>query len=92
MTVALDRDDFGHLSEIEADEAGKFHVDAPQAHARFVQIVARDGAILLLPWDSLEDAEKALLTNDQLQKDTLEGLAAFESGEGVSSDWLFDDE
>lgn len=39
----------------------------------------------MLPWDSLDDAEKALLTNNQVQKDTLDGLAALERGEGVSS-------
>lgn len=92
MTVLLDRDEHGEPTQIAADEAAQFHVPAPEPGAVYIKVVDADGSIHLLPWDALDDAEKAMLTDTQLRKDTLEALDAFKRGEAISSDWLFADE
>ncbi len=91
MTVALDQGDYGEPPiRLEADQSAEFHVRAPHAGAVFVKVVDADGSIHLLPWESLDDAEKAMLRDARLRGETLEALNAFQRGEGVSSDWLFD--
>ncbi|MGO8962142.1 hypothetical protein [Mycobacterium sp.] len=90
MTVVVDRDGHGEPTRIAADEDAQFRVPAPGPGAVFVKVVDADGSIHLLPWDALDDAEKAILSDPQLRRDTLDGLDAFARGEGVSSDWLFD--
>ncbi|MGB3352693.1 MAG: hypothetical protein WBB00_07955 [Mycobacterium sp.] len=88
MTAMLDAE---HVF-VESDDAAQVRFEAPHPHIRFVKIVDKNGVIHLIPWDHLDDAEKAIMTNKELYKDTIEGLRAFERGEGVSSDWLFDDD
>jgi hypothetical protein len=93
MTVALDRGAFGEPpSRLEADHSAEFHVPAPHPGAVYIKVVDADGSIHLLPWESLDDAEKAMLSDPRLREETLEALSAFQRGEGVSSDWLFDSE
>jgi hypothetical protein len=57
-----------------------------------VKVVDADGSIHLLPWESLDDAEKAMLRDARLRGETLDALKEFQRGEGVSSDWVFDSE
>lgn len=91
MTVALDRGDYGEPPlRLEADQSAEFHVRAPHPGAVFVKVVDADGSIHLLPWETLDDAEKAMLSDPRLRQETLDGLNAFQRGDGVSSDWLFD--
>ncbi|SPM38561.1 hypothetical protein MNAB215_738 [Mycobacterium numidiamassiliense] len=91
MTVAQDRGAYGEPpARLQADQSAEFHVAAPHPGAVFVKVVDADGSIHLLPWETLDDAEKAMLRDARLREETLEALDAFQSGEGVSSDWLFD--
>jgi hypothetical protein len=93
MSVALDLEKNSEPPmRLEADKDAEVHVAASRPGAQFVKVVDADGSIHLIPWEVLDDAEKAILSHPKLRHDTIEGLKAFQRGEGVSSDWLFDTE
>jgi len=76
------------VSEQEAQEEGA----VVPAHTKYVKITDSDGSVRLVPFNLLDDAERAILENDGLYKAVRAGLKEFAEGKSVSSDWLFDDE
>ena len=90
MTAAISYDSESEI--VETDAESRLHLTAREPHQKFVQIHEADGTIRLVPFDVLDDAERAIMENPELYRQTRQGLADFVAGNGVSSDWLFDDE
>lgn len=82
---------WGHEWNYLSDNAGHITFNVSIPNARYVKLLDGSGGFHFLPWDRLDDEEKALLENDQLREDTLAGLKEIQTGEGMSTDWLFAD-
>jgi hypothetical protein len=85
MTISYDAD-----SEIvETDDDSRLQINPGQPHRKYVRIIEEDGTIRLVPYELLDGAERAIMEDRELHRQTRQGLSDFAAGEGVSSDWLF---
>ncbi|MFT3714454.1 MAG: hypothetical protein QM774_00495 [Gordonia sp. (in: high G+C Gram-positive bacteria)] len=75
---------------VTTDAESRLQLDEPDTD--YVKIVETDGTIRLIPVALLHESERAILEDEDLYAQTKLGLGAFEAGERVSSDWLFDKE
>ncbi|MDV7194033.1 hypothetical protein [Mycolicibacterium fortuitum] len=89
MTLAISYDSKSEVFETGDESA--VSVTLP-AHTKYVKITDSDGSVRLVPFDLLDDAERAILENDGLYEAVRTGLKEFAEGKSVSSDWLFDDD
>ena len=89
MTAAIRYDSESEI--VETGDATEVVIGVP-AHTKWVKITESDRTIRLVPFDLLDEAERALLSDRELYRQTRQGLADFSAGKGVSSDWLFADD
>jgi hypothetical protein len=87
MTAAISYESDSEI--VETDDDSRLHFSAGEPHRKYVRISERNGTIRLVPFDLLDEAERAILDNPELYRQTRQGLADFAAGLGVSSDWLF---
>ena len=90
MTLAISYE--SHSSIIEADEHSELRMTAHHPHSRFVRIEEPDGTIRLVPFELLDEAERAIMENHDLYVQTRRGLDQLVEGKYESSDWLFTEE
>jgi hypothetical protein len=90
MTTAINYDSDSEV--LDSGDSLEVKIDVSHRHAKFVKITEHDGTIRLVPFELLDDAERAIMENRQLYADTRAGLADFAAGRRVSSDWLFQDD
>lgn len=89
MTAAMSYDSPSEI--VETGDRAEVRIEAP-AHTKFVKITEADGTIRLIPFSLLDDAERAIMEDQDLYRQTRAGLKAFQEGRGVSSDWLFEND
>lgn len=89
MTAAISYDSESEI--VESGDAPEVQIGVP-AHTKFVKITESDGTIRLVPFALLDDAERAILDDPELYRQTRRGLAEFAAGKRASSDWLLADE
>ena len=90
MSAAISYDSESEV--VETDAESRIRLPDAQPHQKYVQMHESDGTIRLVPFSMLDDAERAVLENPELYRQTRQGLADFAAGKSVSSDWLFADE
>jgi hypothetical protein len=90
MTAAISYESESEI--VETDDESRLHFTAGEPHRKYVRIVETDGTIRLVPFDLLDDAERAIFEDSELYRHTRQGLADLVAGRGVSSDWLFADD
>ena len=90
MTAAINYESESDI--VETDAESRLHLLAGQPFRKYVRIVEDDGTIRLVPFDLLDEAERAILENPELHRQTRQGLTDLAAGQGVSSDWLFADD